>query len=75
MRDSIKAPIIGGILGAAVSLLLFNVADEFFPVSVIWDAPLHFGIVVLLVAIVSSAALAPARRATRVEPTKVLREN
>jgi putative ABC transport system permease protein len=72
MGQGMRISAIGLALGLLASLALSRVLASFLFDMQPWDPPTLLGMAVILLLVCAAACLAPARRATRVDPMKVL---
>jgi putative ABC transport system permease protein len=72
MGQGMRISVIGLALGLLGSMALSRVLASFLFDMQPWDPPTLLGMAVILLLVCAAACLAPARRATRVDPMKVL---
>jgi ABC-type antimicrobial peptide transport system permease subunit len=72
MRQGMRLSAVGLALGLLGSLAMSRVLASFLFDVQPWDPPTLLGVAVLLLLVCAVACFAPARRATAVDPVKVL---
>jgi putative ABC transport system permease protein len=72
MRQGMRLSVVGLALGLTGTLALTRVLATFLFDMQPWDPPTLLGVAVVLLAVCAAACFAPARRATTVDPVRVL---
>jgi predicted permease len=72
MRQGLRLSVIGLVLGLAGTLALTRVLATFLFDMQPWDPPTLLGVAIVLLAVCALACFVPARRATTVDPMRVL---
>jgi putative ABC transport system permease protein len=74
LREGLKVAAVGSVIGFALALPLPKVFDSLFDGALLFGAPVVYPLVLAVMLIVAfAAAVVPALRATRVDPTAALR--